>query len=203
MNTRILTLTCVLGAAACGGSDNRPAQDPTATTTVEPTRSSPVSSSTTTVSTTRTTSGAESTRLDARDTTANDGVQPYAAVDAAPTPGATPPPAPVVGNNPGVADQTKAADNTKINDRDRHGALTPTDQGNSRSETQITADIRKGVMADKSLSFTAKNVKIITVGNKVTLRGPVHSDQEKSAIEAVAKKTSGVSEVDNQIEVKK
>jgi len=102
-----------------------------------------------------------------------------------------------------VADQTKNADNTKINDRDRHGAPTPMNQGNSSDEVKITAAIRKGVMGDKSLSFTAKNVKIITVGSKVTLRGPVNNDQEKAAIEARAKQTPGVTEVDNQIEVKK
>src|SRR6185437_11697650 len=80
---------------------------------------------------------------------------------------------PTVVNNPGVADQTKNADNTKINDRDRHGALTPMDQGNSGAETKITATIRKSMMSDKTLSFGAKNVKVITVGSKVTLRGPV------------------------------
>ena len=120
-----------------------------------------------------------------------------------PAPAANPAPAPAVVTNPGVADQTKNADNTKINDRDRHGALTPMDQGNSGSETKITAAIRKGIMGDKTLSFVAKNVKIITVGGKVTLRGPVKSDEEKSLIEAKAKAATGVSEVDNQLEVKK
>jgi hyperosmotically inducible periplasmic protein len=110
--------------------------------------------------------------------------------------------APVV-NNPGGADQTKNADNTKINDRDRHGALTPMNQGNSVAETKITAAIRRGIMSDKTLSFTAKNVKVITIGNRVTLRGPVKSDQEKVAIEVLAKQTDGVSEVDDQLEVKK
>ncbi len=108
-----------------------------------------------------------------------------------------------VASNPGVNDQTKNADNTKANERDRHGTLTPMNQGNSGSETKITASIRKGLMGDKSLSFTAKNVKIITVGSKVTLRGPVNSDQEKAAIEAHAKQTPGVTDVDDQIEVKK
>jgi osmotically-inducible protein OsmY len=108
----------------------------------------------------------------------------------------------VVGN-PGVADQTPNADNTKVNDRDRHGSLTPLDQGNSSSETQITASIRKSIVGNKSLSFTAKNVKIITTGTKVTLRGPVKSEQEKSTIEAAARQTTGVTMVDDQLEVKK
>ena len=58
-------------------------------------------------------------------------------------------------------------------------------------------------MKDGSLSFTAKNVKIITINGKVTLRGPVKTDQERAAIEAAAKQVAGATQVDNQIEVKK
>lgn len=110
---------------------------------------------------------------------------------------------PKVIDDPGVADQTKSADNTKINERDRHATLTPMDQGNSGEERRITASIRKEIMADKTASSTEKNVKVITVGSKVTLRGPVKSDQDKSAIGAIASRTAGVTEVDNQLEVKK
>jgi osmotically-inducible protein OsmY len=102
----------------------------------------------------------------------------------------------------GAYEQTKNADNTKVNERDRHtSTLTPMDQGNSGSEMKISADIRKGIMDDPTLSFTAKNVKIITVGTKVTLRGPVKSAQEKETIESVAKRAVGVGEIDNQLEV--
>ncbi len=102
----------------------------------------------------------------------------------------------------GAFDQTKNADNTKINERDR-SALTPMNQGNSAPETDVTAAIRRGVMSDRTLSFTAKNVKIITVGDKVTLRGPVQSERERSVIESLARNTAGVAEVDDQIEVKR
>ena len=94
-------------------------------------------------------------------------------------------------------------DNTKVNKRDNDSAaLTPMDQGNGQSDLKITQQIRQAVMADGSLSFTAKNVKIITVKGKVTLRGPVNNDGERSAIEAAARKVAGA-QVDNQIEVKK
>ena len=94
-------------------------------------------------------------------------------------------------------------DNTKVNKRDNDSAaLTPMDQGNGQSDLKITQQIRQAVMADGSLSFTAKNVKIITVKGKVTLRGPVNNDAERSAIEAAARKVAGA-QVDNQIEVKK
>lgn len=95
-------------------------------------------------------------------------------------------------------------DNTAVNERDRNSAApTPIDQRENKTDLEITQQIRKAVMADGSLSFTAKNVKIITAGGKVTLRGPVKTDAERSAIEAAARKVAGATSVDNQIEVKK
>ena len=69
------------------------------------------------------------------------------------------------------------------------------DQGNSSNETKITAAIRKRIMGDKALSFGAKNVKVITIGTKVTVRGPVKTDQDRMTIEALAMQAAGVSEV--------
>ena len=84
------------------------------------------------------------------------------------------------------------ADNTRVNRRDRAGTtLTPMDQGPSDVDRKITRDIRQAVMNDKTLSFTAKNVKIITVDGRVTLRGPVKTEAERSAIEAAARKVVG------------
>lgn len=101
-----------------------------------------------------------------------------------------------------VAAPTPKADNTKQNVRDRHDTLTPTDQGNSKDETQITASIRKQIVGSK-MSFNAKNAKVITQGTKVTLRGPVKTDEEKAQLESLARATAGVTDVDNQLEVKK
>ena len=120
-------------------------------------------------------------------------------------PPATPPSeaAPLI-DAPGAADRTPDADNTRSNERDRRGAtVTPLDQGNGPDDTHITAAIRKEMMSDKSLSFTAKNAKIVTNGRKVTLRGAVKSEAERAIIEAIARHTHGVGEVVNQLEVKK
>ena len=96
-----------------------------------------------------------------------------------------------------------AADNTARNQRDRSGETqTSGDQLNSTPATQTTAAIRRAVMADDSLSMTAKNVKIITAGDTVTLRGPVNSAEEKTKIEQLAKSASGNAQIDNQLEVK-
>ncbi|HEX6275373.1 MAG TPA: BON domain-containing protein [Polyangiaceae bacterium] len=93
-------------------------------------------------------------------------------------------------------------DNTKVNERDRNkDALTPIDQSESAPDLKITQEIRKAVMADGSLSFTAKNVKIITNNGKVTLRGPVKSASERAAIDAAARKVAGAGKVDNQLEI--
>jgi hyperosmotically inducible periplasmic protein len=104
-------------------------------------------------------------------------------------------------NEQPMAKQAVQPDNTGVNSRDRGDTVTPMDQGNTSAETAITADIRKGVMAESSLSITAKNVKVMTVGSHVTLRGPVPTAAEKTLIAAVAMRTSGVSDVDNQLEV--
>jgi hyperosmotically inducible protein len=55
---------------------------------------------------------------------------------------------------------------------------------------------------DKSLSTYGHNVKIIAEHGKITLKGPVHSDDEKKAIEEHARKYAGDGNVDNQITVK-
>jgi hyperosmotically inducible protein len=96
------------------------------------------------------------------------------------------------------------ADNTRVNKRDQSGStLTPMDQGNGGADLKITQKIRQAVMGDGSLSFMAKNVKIITANGKVTLRGPVKSDHERQAIGDNARKIAGADNVDDQLEVKK
>jgi hyperosmotically inducible protein len=94
-------------------------------------------------------------------------------------------------------------DNTKKNERDRDGrTLTPGDQSNTEADRKITQDIRREIVKNDSLTVAAKNVKIITADGKVTLRGPVNSESEKTQIAEVANRVAGASNVDNQLEVK-
>lgn len=96
-----------------------------------------------------------------------------------------------------------AADNTRVNERDRSGeSLTPTDQGSSEADRRMTQLVRQAVVKDDSLSFTAKNVKIITQNGKITLRGPVNTTQERTTIESAARKVAGTYQIDNLLEVK-
>ena len=100
-------------------------------------------------------------------------------------------------------DKKKDADNTGKNERDRNKkTLTPGDQSEKPEDRKLTQAIRQAVMKDKSLTMTAKNVKIITAEGKVTLRGPVNSAEEKAKINDLAKAAAGEVPVDNQLEVK-
>lgn len=191
MNTQVIALTCALTAVACGSQSTRPAQD--ATSDADATATADGSTATASQPVVATTQPLTATTDNTVETTATgDRKAPYVA---------TKPAIPAVEANPRVADEPKNADNTKTNTRDRHESLTPMDQGNSAAETKITADIRKGILGDKTVSFNGKNVKVITIGSKVTLRGPVKDDKERIAIGAIAKRTAGVSDVDNQLEI--
>lgn len=95
------------------------------------------------------------------------------------------------------------ADNTAVNGVDAHKAtVVPTDQSNSKDALQVTANIRKAVIADRSLSTSAHNVKIVTSGNTVTLRGPVASAAEKDRINSLARQNAPGKDVLDQLTVK-
>ena len=95
------------------------------------------------------------------------------------------------------------ADNSGRNVRDRSGdTKTSGDQSESSSDIKITAAIRRAVVADDSLSMTAKNVKIITADGVVTLRGPVKTAAEKATIAKLAAANAGDAKVMNHLEVK-
>ena len=95
--------------------------------------------------------------------------------------------------------QAADADNAE---RNAEQSLAATDQSNDPADVKMTADIRKMVVNDDSLSMAAKNVKIITIAGVVTLRGPVNTPGEKSAIEGHAKH-AGAKQITNELEIKK
>jgi hypothetical protein len=100
-------------------------------------------------------------------------------------------------------DATTDADNTRRNVRDRDNrTLTPLDQGNSQADVNITAQIRREIIAGKNMSVNARNVKIITIDGRVTLRGPVNTAEEKRLIGEIADRIARSENVDNQLEVK-
>lgn len=96
-----------------------------------------------------------------------------------------------------------APDNSAVNVRDRvPGAMTAGQQSNSTSDVELTRRIRRAVVQDHSLSMLAHNVKIISTNGSVMLRGPVKTEEEKTAIANKAQAIAGAGKVDNQLEVK-
>ena len=114
------------------------------------------------------------------------------AQQATPTPG-----------DPATASDATAADNTKRNYSEQNkNPETAEKQSNSKDDLALTQKIRQAVMKDGSLSMNAKNAKIIAQDGKITLKGPVDSQQEKDTIGAAAGEIAGKDKVDNQLEVK-
>ena len=93
-------------------------------------------------------------------------------------------------------------DNTKVNTRDRaKGAVTADQQKENAGDRELTQKIRKSLMADKSLSTYAHNVKVVAQGGQVTLKGPVRTEDEKRNVEAKAVEVAGTGHVVNEISI--
>ena len=102
----------------------------------------------------------------------------------------------------GAKQQTAPPDNTKVNTRDQDQSRpTAGQQNENRPDREITRLIRRSITQDKDLSTYAKNIKIITPNGKVTLRGPVRSEEEKKTIEAKANEVAGAGHVKSEIEL--
>ena len=94
--------------------------------------------------------------------------------------------------------QTKP-DNTKVN---KEGGVTAGQQKENAADRELSRKIRRSVMADKSLSTNAHNIKIISQNGMVTLKGPVKSDDEKKAVVAKAVAVAGSADkVNDEISV--
>jgi hypothetical protein len=212
MNTKNVVILAAIGASvlvgACKGSENKPAEEPSRAIVTTTSGAPSASDSTSTGVTSRAMPGT---------TTPEPGSMPPAVrppdtnppstipgTNAANTTGATPAEsgAPVA-ENPGSADHSNQADNTRVNARDKSGgAVTPTKQGAAADDRKITVTIRQALVGDKKLSLIAKSIKVTTKDGKVTLRGPIKSEDERQEIERRVKDVSGVVDVDDQLEVK-
>ena|ERR1700740_1117795 len=95
-------------------------------------------------------------------------------------------------------DNPPQPDNSKANKRN---SPTADQQKVNPTDRDLAKRIRAAIVGDKSLSTYAHNVKIVAQDGKVTLKGPVRSEEEKSAIEAKATEVAGAGNVVNQLEV--
>lgn len=98
---------------------------------------------------------------------------------------------------------TPADSTARKREDQRRDARTPMDQSESSEHIKVTADIRRALMDDDSLSSAAKNSKIITDKyGDVWLRGVVDYLAEKQRIEDIARQYAGAGTVTNELEVK-
>jgi hyperosmotically inducible protein len=97
----------------------------------------------------------------------------------------------------------QAPDNSKTNQQGRDkGAVTADQQAETQADRDLAKKIRKSIINDKSLSTYAHNVKIIARSGTVVLKGPVRTEDEKTAIEVKATEIAGANNVRNELTVK-
>jgi hyperosmotically inducible protein len=96
------------------------------------------------------------------------------------------------------------SDNTQVNTRDRNaGEATADQQKENKADRDMAKEIRHSIMADKSLSSYAHNIKIIIQDGIVTLKGPVRSAHEKHVVIDKAVAVAGnADKITDQISIK-
>jgi hyperosmotically inducible periplasmic protein len=98
--------------------------------------------------------------------------------------------------------QQPAPDNSRTNQGDANqGATTADQQKMNSADRETSRQIRSASVKDKTLSTYSHNIKIITQNGKVTLKGPVRSDDEKANIEAKAGAIAGPENVTDLLTV--
>jgi hyperosmotically inducible protein len=94
-----------------------------------------------------------------------------------------------------------APDNAKSNKVYASNAATADAQSNSAADLDMTKRIRQSIMADKSLSTYAHNIKVVTVKGRVTLNGVVRSQDEKGIVEMKAANIAGENKLTSDLKV--
>ena len=92
-----------------------------------------------------------------------------------------------------------APDNSTHN---KNQSTTADSQSNAKTDRMTAAKIRRAIIADKSLSTYAHNVKIVAADGAVTLKGPVKSADEKDKVAADAASVVSADKVKNELTVK-
>jgi hyperosmotically inducible periplasmic protein len=92
------------------------------------------------------------------------------------------------------------AGSTFANQADQPPQTASSTTGN-KADRELTQQIRKAIVSDKSLSSQAHNVKILTKDGAVTLKGQVKTDDEKKSIEDKASSVAGTGKVTSELTV--
>jgi len=99
---------------------------------------------------------------------------------------------------PKSAEADNTARNKRIENRD---AATAQTQSNKQTDIDITANIRKALVADSSLSMKAHNIKVITNAGVVQLKGPVENEVEVAKVRDIAEAVAGTQNVKSHLTV--
>ena len=97
--------------------------------------------------------------------------------------------------------QRKKRPRLTTQEQNRESGKTAGKQKENKVDRELTRQIRKPLVDDKTLSMYAHNVKIIAINGVVKLRGPVRSEEERTAVGAKAKAVAGVTDVRNELTV--
>src|SRR5690606_12442957 len=69
------------------------------------------------------------------------------------------------------------------------------------SDQELVSRVQEALKQDPALASTAQNIQVSASNGEVTLSGSVNSEQEKADIGAKAQQVTGVTQVNNQLEV--
>ncbi len=81
------------------------------------------------------------------------------------------------------------------------GGITVQVRGSSALDRSLAQQITQELRSDTSLSSALSTVSISIDEGRVTLRGTVHNEVQRREIETAVQRTTGVSSVDNQLQV--
>lgn len=103
----------------------------------------------------------------------------------------------------GYSAQAQTAPNAKADNtaNNKDHSVTADQASNKKSDVELAKSIRRAITSDKQLSVYAHNVKVIVTAGSVTLKGPVHSQQEEDAVLAKAREAAGSSAVEDAITI--
>lgn len=88
----------------------------------------------------------------------------------------------------------------KVNVNEPAGAAVSL-QGTTDADRNLSKQIKES-LTSQNATFANSGVMVMVMDGKVTLRGTVKTEEEKKNLEAQAKAVSGVTSVDNKLEVK-
>ena len=74
-------------------------------------------------------------------------------------------------------------------------------QGTTEADRALGQKFQQELKTDSNLAAQLSMVKIGVDNGKITLRGSVKSEEQKKAIETAATRVTGVTSVDNQLQV--